>query len=300
MTSVAVRRLLKVTEVSILPLVDACWLSARLQDPNIIVLDATFPLSEVENTNTTFQASHIPGARWLDFRCLSRKLHPVPRQIPSVAQVAQTMSALGIDREMHVVTYDQHGLNMGASRAWWLFHLFGHDRVSVLNGGLTAWLAANLPVESGPVTETLPLSQKETLLVPRKSMLLRTRRQVAAALNHDTAAVIDLRPRSNFLGTAPELLPNLPAGHIPGSSNLPFSDLLDGASARLLPVDRLRACLSAAGALDQPVIAMCGIGVVACTLSLALAVLGKTPAPVYDGSWADWASSAGTDSYLGA
>jgi thiosulfate/3-mercaptopyruvate sulfurtransferase len=155
MTSAALRRLLKVTDVSILPLVDAYWLSARRQDPNIIVLDATFPLSEAEDTSATFQASHIPGARWLDFRCLSRKLHPVLRQIPSIAQVATTMSALGVHREMHVVIYDQHGLNMGASRAWWLFHLFGHDRVSVLDGGLTAWLAANLPIESGPAAETL-------------------------------------------------------------------------------------------------------------------------------------------------
>ncbi len=282
------------TEVSIPPLVDPYWLSARLRDPKIIVLDATFPLSEAENTGITFRASHIPGARWLDFRRLSRKLHPVPRQIPSVAQVARAMSALGIHREMHAVIYDQHGLNMGASRAWWLFHLFGHDRVSVLDGGLTAWLTANLPIESGAVDEAVPLSQMEKLPTPRKSTLLRTRRQVAAALNHDTAAVIDLRPRRNFLGDAPELLPNLPAGHIPGSSNLPFCDLLDGASARLLPVDRLRARLSAAGALDQPVIATCGIGVVACTLSLALAVLGKAPAPVYDGSWADWAPSVGT------
>jgi thiosulfate/3-mercaptopyruvate sulfurtransferase len=209
MTSAALRRLLKVTDVSILPLVDAYWLSAGRQDPNIIVLDATFPLSEAEDTSATFQASHIPGAWWLDFRCLSRKPHPVLRQIPSVAQVATTMSALGVHREMHVVIYDQHGLNMGASRAWWLFHLFGHDRVSVLDGGLTAWLAANLPIESGPAAETLPISRREALLVPRRSTLLRTRRQVAAAQNHDTAAVIDLRPCSDYLDTAPEQLPNL-------------------------------------------------------------------------------------------
>jgi thiosulfate/3-mercaptopyruvate sulfurtransferase len=282
------------TEPPTLPLVDPFWLSTHLRDPRIIVLDATFPLSEAESTGIAFHALHIPGARWLDFRRVSRKRHPVPRWISSAAEVARAMSDLGVRREMHVVIYDQHGLSMGASRAWWLFHLFGHDRVSVLDGGLTAWLAADLPVESGAAAETTFRPQIEELPIPRRSTLLRTRRQVATALHRGTALVIDLRPRPNFLGDAPEILPDLPAGHIPGSINLPFSDLLDGTSARLLPADRLRARLSAAGALDRSVIAMCGVGVVACTLSLAYAALGEAPAPVYDGSWADWVQSGGT------
>jgi 3-mercaptopyruvate sulfurtransferase SseA len=79
------------------------------------------------------------------------------------------MSDLGVRREMHVVIYDQHGLSMGASRAWWLFHLFGHDRVSVLDGGLTAWLAADLPVESGAAAETTFRPRIEELPIPRRS-----------------------------------------------------------------------------------------------------------------------------------
>jgi thiosulfate/3-mercaptopyruvate sulfurtransferase len=110
------------TELPVPPLVDAFWLSTHLRDPGIIVLDATFPLSEDESTGIAFRALHIPGARWLDFRRVSRKRHPVPRWISSAAEIGRALSDLGVHHEMHVVIYDQHGLSMGASRAWWLFH----------------------------------------------------------------------------------------------------------------------------------------------------------------------------------
>ena len=80
------------TEPPILPLVDPFWLSTHLRDPRIIVLDAAFPLSEAESTGIAFHALHIPGARWLDFRRVSRKRHPVPRWISSAAEVARAMS----------------------------------------------------------------------------------------------------------------------------------------------------------------------------------------------------------------
>ena len=156
----------KMTELPILPLVDPFWPSTHLRDPRIIVLDATFPLSGAESTGIASRALHIPGARWLDFRHVSRKRHPVPRWISSAAEVARAMSDLRVHHEMHVVIYDQHGLSMGASRAWWLFDLFGHDRVSVLDGGLTAWLAADLPVESGAAAETTSRPRIEELPSP--------------------------------------------------------------------------------------------------------------------------------------
>ena len=281
------------TEPPILPLVDPFWLSTHLRDPRIIVLDATFPLSEAESTGIAFHALHIPGARWLDFRRVSRKRHPVPRWISSTAEVARAMSDLGVRREMHVVIYDQHGLSMGASRAWWLFHLFGHDRVSVLDGGLTAWLAADLPVESGAAAETTfrPGSKSCRSLGDRRCSAPADKwQQHCTVVLHWSLTCARARIS---LATLLKYCLTFQPDTFPASINLPFSDLLDGTSARLLPADRLRARLSAAGALDRSVIAMCGVGVVACTLSLAYAALGEAPAPVYDGSWADWVQSGG-------
>jgi thiosulfate/3-mercaptopyruvate sulfurtransferase len=274
-------------EDSFPPLVDVDWLKQRIGEPDIVVLDATYPFPQIDDPHRVFRAIHLPTARFLDFGRVSRISAPLPRLVPSSQPLLSTLLSLGIDQDTHVIFYDQHGLTFGASRAWWLLRLFGHHRSSVLDGGLTAWLNAGFSCAQGEPEVPDVKAPGTWRLVRRRSMVI-SRPQVEHALRAGTAAVVDVRPEAYYRGEAPELLSDVAPGHIPGSINLPFPDLLDGPSARLLPPSGITARLEAAGVPSTlPVIATCSIGVIGCTLALALQTIGRRWS-MHDEGWADW------------
>jgi thiosulfate/3-mercaptopyruvate sulfurtransferase len=117
---------------------------------------------------------------------------------------------------------------------------------------------------------------------------------IQANLANRQEQVVDLRPAGRFAGTLPEPRPGLRSGHVPGSRNLPHTDLV-GPDGTILPEDQLRRRLEAAGIdLSQPIVATCGSGTSACALILSLALLGHHDAALYDGAWAEWGSRADT------
>jgi thiosulfate/3-mercaptopyruvate sulfurtransferase len=106
--------------------------------------------------------------------------------------------------------------------------------------------------------------------------------------------VVDLRSAGRFTGKDPEPRPGLRSGHMPGSKNLPYTDLV-ATDGTILPEGDLRVRLNAAGIdLSQPIIATCGSGTSACTLLLALELVGHRNASLYDGAWSEWAGSSET------
>jgi thiosulfate/3-mercaptopyruvate sulfurtransferase len=275
-----------VLEDSVPPLVDVSWLERHIGERGLVVLDATYPLPMIDDPRQVYRAIHLPTARLLDFSRISLLLEPLPRLVPSPQTFLRAMGSLGVDSATHVIVYDQHGLTFGASRIWWLLRLFGHDRVSVLNGGLTAWINSGLSCAQGKPEELAEeLEELEEELdvktpvdcrfVPHPSMIV-SPLQTEHALRTGTATVVDARPVALYSGEAPDMLPHVTPGHIPGSLNLPFHDLLDGPSARLLSPDGIAARLEAAGVpATSPVIATCSLGVAACTLALALQTIGR-------------------------
>jgi thiosulfate/3-mercaptopyruvate sulfurtransferase len=194
------------------------------------------------------------------------------------------VSRLGISSTDHVVVYDASGTNFSAPRAWWMFRVFGHDDVSVLDGGLAAWKQEDQRLEHGdPVVP--PRGTFNAVLRPA---MMRSATQVHEALQQRTAQVVDMRSRGRFEGTEPEPRAGVRGGHIPGSRNLPYAQLVDD-SGLLRSESELRAIVAAAGIdANQPLIASCGSGVTACSLLLALHVLGVTDIALYDGSWTEW------------
>jgi thiosulfate/3-mercaptopyruvate sulfurtransferase len=236
-----------------------------------------------------YARGHIPGAVFFDLDASSDPDTPLPHMLPSAAAFAARMSSLGLDDSDDVVVYDGSGTNLSAGRVWWTFRVFGHHRVAVLDGGMGRWARENRPIESGMVT--LPPG-RFTATLDRTAV--RDLAAIRANLEHPREQVVDLRPKERFAGTQPEPRPGLRSGHVPGSKNVPFTELVNS-DGTILPDQQLRRRLEAAGIdLSQPIVATCGSGTSACALVLSLELLGHRNTAVYDGAWTEWGGRADT------
>lgn len=274
-------------------LVGSDWLAAHLHDADVRIVDCTFLLpANPEVSRAAFAAAHIPGAVAFDIEAVCDHTSPLPHMLPRAEEFAAAVGALGIGNAHHVVLYDDFSLAnatpAGAARVWWTFRAFGHERVSVLDGGLPGWRAADLPL-TGIRTPVAALPFRAAL----RPALVRTRAEVEANIVSAAAQVVDARSDGRFQGIDPEPRPGLRRGHIPGSLNVPFTTLLDPQRKTYLPAGQSRSVFEAAGVdLTRPVITSCGSGVTACVVALALHVLGHRDVAVYDGSWAEWGQGA--------
>lgn len=264
--------------------VSTAWLADHLNDPTVKVLDGTYHLPTAKRDgNAEFLERHIPGALRFDIDDVCDPDDPLPHMIPSPERFAEKVSALGIGNGDTVVVYDVYGLQ-SAARTWWMFRLFGHDKVAVLDGGMPAWTAEGRALESGPSK-----SEPTQFTADFRPELVRRREDVLANVGSKAAQVADARPAGRFTGTEPEPRAGMRSGHIPGSRSLPISDLLDPATKTVLPNDGLRAAFDKAGVdLAKPIISSCGSGVTACMIALAAHRLGHPGVAVYDGSWSEW------------
>jgi thiosulfate/3-mercaptopyruvate sulfurtransferase len=264
-------------------LVSTAWLAEHLREPDLRVLDGTYFLPNVpRDAEAEFRARHIPGAVRFDIDDIKDHGNPLPHMLPPPAEFAAKVGALGIGDTTRVIAYDVHGL-MSAARVWWMFRVFGHDKVAVLDGGLPKWLAEGRPIESGPARP------RAAVFTPRfRGELVRGLAEVRAELATERAAVADARSAGRFSGAEPEIRPGLKSGHMPGARNLPYGSLLN-ADGTLVPPDEIARRFAAAGIdVRGPVTASCGSGVTACILALGLYLTGKEDAAVYDGSWSEW------------
>jgi thiosulfate/3-mercaptopyruvate sulfurtransferase len=263
-------------------LVTTDWLAARLNDPDVVAVDATYFLPNVKrDAHAEYVAGHIPGAVRFDLDAISDHTNPLPHMRPGAEQFAREIGALGIAETDTIVCYDALGL-FSSPRAWWTLRLFGAEKVFVLEGGLPKWKSEGRPLETGEAKRA-----PRTFKARQPANVVAGVADVQAALADKSAQVVDSRPGDRFRGEAPEPRAGVRSGHIPGSLSVPSSELVkDGA---LLPTDQLRRAFAAGGVdLDRPVITSCGSGVAAATAWLALEALGKGPKALYDGSWSEW------------
>ncbi len=273
-------------------LVTADWLQQHRAQVNL--LDATFVTpNSGRDPQVEFAAKHIPGAKFFSIEDIADKTTPLPHMLPSPGAFAEALITMGFDQSKPTVIYDDGSL-LGACRCWWMLHVFGCDNTALLDGGLPAW-EADFP--------TTNLQEPASLgcFTPKfRSDLVWNGEQVLENLTRAQAILLDARAAPRFKGEQAEPRPGLQRGHIPGSLNLPYSDLLDPLSKRLKSRAALQIIFAEAGVkADEPLVMTCGSGVSACVLAFALSLLGRRDIPVYDGSWAEWGGTAGCPVMLG-
>lgn len=257
------------------------WLAEHLSAPDLFVIDASWHLPTLDrDAKAEYLAGHIPGAVHFDIDEISNKKSSLPHMLPDPIAFSSAMRAMGLGDGMRVVVYDSYGL-FSAPRVWWTLRTFGVADVHVLEGGLPAWKDANLPLEEGPVRKQ-PRHFTARLDHGAVADLDDVKKALASGVQ-----VVDARAGDRFRGEAPEPRPGLKSGHMPGSKNLPWTDIVE--NGRLKPTAALTAAFKGAGVdLSKPILTTCGSGVSAAILSLALETAANRPAPIYDGSWAEW------------
>ncbi|MBO9447991.1 3-mercaptopyruvate sulfurtransferase [Ruegeria sp. R14_0] len=264
-------------------LVSTEWLAAHLKDPDLRVLDGSWYLPQQgRDAKAEYETAHIPGARFFDIDEISDHRSDLPHMAPPVEKFMSRLRAMGVGDGHQVIVYDGAGL-MSAARVWWLFRLMGQENIAVLDGGFPKWQAEGREIEDLP-----PVIRDRHMTVRVQNHLVRDVTQVSAAAKLADHEIIDARSADRFAGTGTEPREGLRSGHIPGSRNVPFGNLLNANGTMKSPED-CRAIFEAAGVdLSKPAITSCGSGVTAAILSLALERLGKKDHSLYDGSWAEW------------
>jgi thiosulfate/3-mercaptopyruvate sulfurtransferase len=267
------------------PLVSAATLASAYADRDVVVVDCRFNLLDPPAGRAAYDRGHIPGARYAHLDHDLARHPPQPHEgrhpLPDVDAFVATLGRWGIRPKDTVVAYDE-GSGAIAARLWWLLRWVGHEASAVLDGGLAAWQALGLPLEQGqPRWQTGIYEPRRRDAAPVVSTGALLDRIASGAL------LLDARAAPRYRGEQEPIDPV--AGHVPGAHNWPFSNNVTAAGT-FRPAEELRAAFveRLSGREPAAVMAMCGSGVTACHLLLAMEVAGLPGGHLYAGSWSEW------------
>ena len=276
-------------------LVSTEWLAKEIGASDLRVVDATWFMPDAgRNAQAEYEGGHIPSAVFMDLEELADGNSSLPNTLPPPEKFASRMQSLGLGDGSRIVVYDDSPFK-SATRAWWMLTLFGAHDVAILDGGIAKWKAEGRPLETGK-----PALRHRHFTVWKDDKAVRNKADMLANLHSKGAVVVDARGAGRFTGEEAEPRPEMGSGHIPGSRNLPFSQLFnaDGTWKR---GDELAQAYNDAGVdLSQPMITTCGSGMTAAVVLFGARMTGKTDVSLYDGSWSEWGLDKDTPKAQGA
>ena len=286
------------------PLVDDTWLAAYLDDPRLVVLDATTLLPSPREDGDYRSVSgrgawaerHLPGSRHADLTGeLSDHDAPYHFAVPSPEALAAALARLGVGEGSEVVSYDSGG-GIWAARLWWMLRAIGVP-AAVLDGGLGAWETAGRPLASGDDTDPVPAVRPVTPVV-RPDLWVGVEDVAAISRGERPGTLVCALPSGGYDGSAPTRYSR--RGHIPASRSLPGRGLVDEAGRVLSPEELAAKAGAVLDTDDSPVVLYCGGGISAAGAALALTLLGRTDVSVYDGSLEEWSKDPARPLELGS
>jgi thiosulfate/3-mercaptopyruvate sulfurtransferase len=263
-------------------LTDVDWVKQNLGKPGIAIIEVDY------DPKLAYEQGHIPGALLIDWRKDMNK--PDVRDIIDAGEFEKLMSRLGISNDTHVILYGDYN-NWFATFAFWVFEMYGHQKVQLLNGGRKKWIDSG-----GELTKEVPAVKPATYKVPKVNYENRVFLEdlLKMKIADPNLVLVDVRSPAEYTGeiTAPPEYPNEHAqrgGHIPGAVNIPWGQAIreDGT---FKSAEELRQLYSSKGVVpDKRVVTYCRIGERASVTWFVLKhLLGYKDVKVYDGSWTEW------------
>lgn len=271
-------------------LVNTDWLRKNLLSDNIKILDCSWHMPNSERSGKLeFEACHIPGSIFFDIDEFSDKKSSFPHTVLPDDKFSQMISDLGISNQDHIVVYDTLGI-FSSPRVWWMFNYYGHNQISILDGGLIKWCKEKKEVESGKSKK----NSKTTFTVSKNHSLLKTYEDIKKNISNNSFQILDARSKGRFEGIDDEPRKNLRSGSITNSINLPWNECIDPDSKCFLEKPALEQKFKSLKINDnQPIVFSCGSGISACVIGKAFNIINNKPVNIYDGSWTEWATKEG-------
>lgn len=270
-------------------LVASDWLAEQLGAADLAILDASHHLPAAgRDAGSEFAKAHIPGARFLELASLFDADSPVPYALPRPDQLAARLASLGVAPDARIVLYDDSAIRTSA-RAWFMLRESGWANLAILDGGLGKWREEGRALESGEAE--IGQTAHAPLAPPRN---VRSKADMLANIASNAEQVLDARSADRVYGSGIDPVHGGQNGRIPGSLNLPFTEVLNPDGTYKSPEELRRAFTVAGIDLTQPIVTTCGSGVTASVLLFTLHLIGKDDTALYDGSWSEWGADPDT------
>ena len=262
-------------------IIEAKQLFENLDDEDLKVIDSRWYIDDKTRGLREYKEKHIPNSVFLDIDFFSDKKSCLPHMIDSPEEFKKKVSKLGIKNSDKLVIYDQEGF-FSSSRVWFLFKIFGHKKISILNGGFNNW------IKYFATENSIKYYDESVYKVSYKKNFIFCKEEVKNILNNHDYQIIDARPENRFKGFIPEPRKNVTQGRIKESINIPFNQICcDG---KILNDNKLKALLyKNKNIKKKKIVVLCGSGVTACNIIFALQKINhKHSVSLYDGSWSEW------------